>query len=163
MSRATLLRVYKTKARWDLELGNAWGGAWALWEYLYKKHFPSSKEKFLDTKELSKIDDIVDDDSQPLSERVGLFLTFDRALIKREHVELCVGPLRELASAITAARDPSYVNHWPAIAEWVASVKLPKNALGIAMNVTSVVDVWDDYPKLLRGDSPILSTSDSIF
>lgn len=162
MSTATLLKVYRTKCSWDLELPNSHGTWPFVVDYLAQK-YAGAKPFGYHREDLAVVDRLVWERTGELSERVAWFLCWDRALIKAEHVQLCVGPLRKFFLDTLNFRPDSYVNHWPTIAGWFATVKLDHRCIGLALNTTSCADVWDDYPKLYSTNEPIQYTSDLIF
>lgn len=163
MSYSTLLKVYRSKCRWDLELPNSHGTFPAAEDYLCNKYVPGSKPWLFDRVALKHIDQLFLNGKLDLSDAVAHFFIWDRALIKREHVPLCVEPLKIFAKNVSEFRGPEYVNHWPTIAKWIAEVKLDRRCLGVALNTTSCADVWDYYPQIYSTDEPIQYTSDLIF
>jgi hypothetical protein len=162
MSCSTLLKVYRTKCTWDLELPNSHGTWPFVADYLSQK-YAGSKPFGYTREDLEVADRLVFDRKGEMSERVAWFLCWDRSLIRREHVPLCAKALRVFYLDTLTFRPDSYVNHWPTIAGWFATVKLDRRCLGLALNTTSCADVWDAYPKLYSSDEPIQHTSDLLF
>lgn len=168
MSRACLLKVYKSKASWELELANSHGGAAVLWNYLWKIYCSDGFEKswFMAEGQLDRLDKILDDPKTPLHHKAGLILTYDRSVILKEHLLILSTEFQKLASEMCGFCAPEhFVNHWPEIARWITDMAMKDHdhrLIGIALNATSVADVWDDYPKPLR-TTPIMCTSALLF
>lgn len=163
MSRSTLLRVYKSKACWDVELSNGHGTAPVLWDYLQQKYLPEGQSWITSCREVWKLFD-----SPGVSERhkLGLLLTFDRSVLLKKHLLRSVAPLKELAAEMTGfCSAKQWVNHWPAVASFVEAMAAKKDyrMIGIAINCTSVADVWDDYPLSLSGKNSIKCDSGDLF
>jgi hypothetical protein len=148
MSRSTLLRVYKSKAVWDEDLSNSWGSAPPLWEWLCNKYgIVKPGEFYFMLPSLTPLWKLVDRKDIPISQRLALFLTFDRAVILKRHLPEAAKHLRAFADFFWVK--PGHVNHWPRIAEWVAETSKIKDSrlIGVGLNCTSVADVWCGYPK----------------
>lgn len=179
MSRSTLLEVFKTKAVWALELSNSWGTAPIMWDFFYEKHcwdgngwdqhlHEGGATTFLrpfaiygDRKKLHLIFSKLKDFTIPLHHRAGLFLTCDRVILRTEDLPRLVEPFATLAVEMRGYAKPNCANHWGTIADFIAqkAKEHDPRMLGIALNCTSVSDVWDDFDK----DNEISGTSEELF
>lgn len=180
MSRSTLLKVYKTKAIWDVELHNSHGTCPILWDFFFEKHCWDGNGWAQDSygqggastflrpfaiyhkkKDFDSIFSKLQDFSIPLHHRAGLFLTCDRVILEKKHLPLLIEPFKTLAIEMRGYAKPGYSNHWEAIAEYVASQAREGDSrmLGIALSGTSVSDVWDNYPD----DVGVKGTSSELF
>lgn len=180
MSRSTLLAVYKTKAEWELELPNSYGTAPLMWDFFYEKHCWDGNgwsqsiygqggattflRPFAVHHHKECLDEVcakLDDTSVPLRHRAGLFLTYDRVILRAEDLPELVEEFRILAFELRGYAKPNHANHWEKIADYVSekAKRHDPRMLGIALNCTSVRDVWDDYPD----DTGIKCTSEFLF
>jgi len=180
MSRSTLIEVFQSKANWELELSNSHGTAPLMWDFFYEKYcwngdgwrqdiygqggattFLRPFAIYMDSKQLSAAFAKLSDFSVPLHHRAGLFLTADRVILRTEDLEKLVEPFAILAHEMRGYSKPGFSNHWGAIADYVKAKaqKHDPRMLGIALNCTSVSDVWDDYPD----DTGIKGNSEELF
>ena len=180
MSRSTLLKVFKSNAEWALELSNSWGTGPLIWDFFYEKHcwdgdgwgqniygrggattFLRPFAIYHDDKNSSEIFKKLGDLQIPLHHRAGLFLTCDRVIIRTQDLLKLVEPFKMLAYEINGYVKPRMANHWGTIADFIEATAKDhdKRMLGVALNCTSVSDVWDDYPD----DVGIKGTSLELF
>lgn len=141
MSYSTLYQVFKTTVRPVAEYRNGHGTGPAIWGelregYLGQKRFGyGQNDDWLWALARTKL--------VPLSLRACHVITFDYALIKPEHAQV----MAELIAEGGAMLSREYVNHFPAIAEDIASHKFDRRALGLAINCTSVSDLWEEWVR----------------
>lgn len=165
MSRSTLLQVYKSKATWDVELVNSYGTGSVLWQFLWETYLQAEGPyPFFDDAKLKKLWRLYKNPEVPLPLRVAHFFTFDRTVWLSKYILKAAPLVREAADIISRyCTVKSYANHWPAIADYFEKVGKKHDArmIGIALNCTSVADVWDDYGR--NGDRLIKATSDDFW
>jgi len=88
--------------------GNAWGGAMAVWMYLNDKYFPpkpgedegSYKRSVLNQEHLKKIWSLQKRRDIPAHDVIGLFTTFDGAMVRNEHMSMLADHLDDLYAAM---------------------------------------------------------------
>lgn len=180
MSRSTLLEVYKTKAVRALELHNSWGTGPVMWDFFYEKHcwdgegwgqaiygqggatsFCRPYAIYMDPKNMHEIFAKLTDTSIPFHHRAGLFLTCDRVILRTEDLLKLAEPFALLAVETRGYCKPKFANHWETISQFISKKAKDHDPgmLGVALNCTSVSDVWDGYPDKKR----ISGTSDELF
>lgn len=180
MSRSTLLSVFNTKAVWELELPNSWGTAPLMWDFFYEKHcwngdgwgqgiygqggaatFCRPHAIYHNPKNMDEIFAKLGDASIPFHHRAGLFLTCDRVILRTKDLPRLVEPFALLAVEIRGYCKPKCANHWETISQFISKKAKDHDPrmLGIALNCTSVSNVWDYYPD----DKGISGTSEELF
>ena len=119
---------------------NSSGGAHLVWEYLFQKYIKCADK--------TQIQDNYDDVFQ-LSEnkkinsyeKVCLELTFDKAILKLEHIPSACLVLDTMFLAINGA-DMPVVNHLKSISEDLKKIYLEKKVYGVCFNWTSITEGW---------------------
>lgn len=86
MSCSTLLRVYKTKALWDVELRNSWGTGPACWDYLMSIYMPDFKGYPLADEPMNKLYELLQKEDTPLHHKVALLWCGSKCLLLKEHL-----------------------------------------------------------------------------
>lgn len=113
----------------DRELRNGHGAGPVIWDHLSRSRwggevswYMGNDERFWDPTEYNTVNADL------------LRSTFDGALVPREGFVAFVAALR------TMEVDPSHVNHWPAICEWISAQADNERVLGLGIYHTSVGD-----------------------
>lgn len=164
MSCAALLEVYKSKANWEVELRNSWGGAPMLWQFLWQKYIQKpGVPDYMQMDQNDKVWALWNKSDIPLYHRVPLHFTFDRSVLLKKHLKWAAPLFRQNAQVLAEFTSrKQFVDHWADIAAFVEekTFKLDSRCIGLAMNCTSVSDLWDYYPKPFSDKGVILCTSD---
>lgn len=156
MSYSHLVRVYKTKVVHFHSYPNSWGTAPAIWDFLANEYLGWEHTLGRTDSDIEKLWNLQHDTSIPMHLRMCLGMTFDFAFAPHN-------ALAELADHIDAAgRDiarkwPDRVNHWPLIAidlRTQATIKQDHRLRGIALECTSVSDIWAGASKDILADLP---------
>ena len=78
------------------EVNNSWHGAPAIWEIMGNKYCGHGASMF-DIEKMREIWNLVDKPEVPTNERIVLFTTLDKCLVKRENLERVINAFREFA------------------------------------------------------------------
>ncbi len=154
MSCTTLMIVRKSgRVDPDVELRNSHGSAPRIWDAMFSNYFRLSPEKYPGEHRWAcwlnlRGDDeqrfwlLWKDDSIPTFARRVFALTFDKVTVAKRDFDTVADDL-DLFSASFLASKPEYVNHLPAIAAWLRSLKEKEMVGRAAFHWTSVDgDSW---------------------
>lgn len=149
MSTSNLYLVYKTKVREVAEFRNGHGSAPPLWGWLGMNFLGWERNSdWLFSKDMRPLWNLAKDDRVPEWARICLAMTLDRAIITVEHQQVAANACLKCHEVIDAWPEwANCVNHWKAIGEAIATVKIPKRSAGLGLSCTSVSDVWLDRAK----------------
>lgn len=76
------------------EVKNSWRGSPAIWEIMGNKYCGHGASMF-DIGKMREIWNLVDNPDVPIAERIVLFTTLDKCLVKKEHLEKVIRAFRE--------------------------------------------------------------------
>lgn len=76
------------------KVNNSWRGSPAIWEIMGNKYCGHGAPMF-DIEKMREIWNLVDKPDIPTNERIVLFTTLDKCLVKKEHLEKVVSAFRE--------------------------------------------------------------------
>lgn len=141
MSYSTLYAVYRTTATPLFEYRNAWGTGPVIWDYLQKRYLPSDSKNWIFGE--PRLWDLATDPSVPLSLRACHAITFDFAMVPSDYLKQFAELLIEGGQIL----EGDTVNHFPEIGRNLRDLRLPKRAIGVGLNCTSVSDSWGEQRK----------------
>lgn len=149
MSRSYLVEVYKTKAVNVLTLHNSWGSKTPAWDFIYNKIFKTEDRMIWFQKEkLDTLYDKLEDVSVPSYLRTVLFICGWRCCLNKDCLKEIAKDVRQFSDEISPVlASKCYVNHWPAIADFLENYKPKARAVGLALHGTSVDDEWEINPS----------------
>lgn len=76
------------------EVRNAWGGSMAIWNVLGEKYCGHGASMF-DLSKMKEIWNLVDNTKVPMNERIVLFTTLDKVLVKKEDLPKVIDAFRD--------------------------------------------------------------------
>jgi hypothetical protein len=115
MSHTTILAVYPGERVEPLrELRNSWGTAEPVWQYLYKRFLHSRLQPW----NHDRLWTLWNNHKVPEHYRAILLVTFDRALVRKEHFARAAADIRK-ADSMDEGQGNAY--HWPLISDIFAS------------------------------------------
>jgi hypothetical protein len=143
MSSTTIHAVWPGEKVEDLEeLRNSWGSAPPVWDAIAMRYLGMAEhECFLRIEELWPVYDRPD---MPAHQRAVLMMTYDRAMVMREHYKRAAADIR--AWLVDFPQEPGCANHWPRIADLFDS---EPDCPAIGFRMTSVTESlfwgqWND-------------------
>jgi hypothetical protein len=146
MSYASLYEIYKTKKVETAEYANGNGSAPPVWDYLCSHYLNVEGIYMLSNKQ--PLWDLSRDRAVPLNVRLCHAFTFDYAVVSPEHFSLMSEACADMQHILKLWPEwTNNVTHWGLFSEFFKTLKVDRRCLGIGMRVTSICDVWDEYPK----------------
>lgn len=152
MSTSDLYSVYKTKTKHLAEFPNGHGTAPVIWGYLCEKYLGQEKIAWLHGHDNKKLWDLVWDNNVPKDFRIVHAFTFDHAVCPNDKIkdlaESCL-------SVYQKTIDPTQVNHWENIGNFLKSFKPISRSKGVGLSCTSVCDNWIGWGRYvkIKGDN----------
>lgn len=80
------------------EVKNAWGGSMAIWNTLGEKYCGHGASIF-DVLQMKEIWNLVDNTKVPMNERIVLFTTLDKVLVKKEDLPKVIDAFRDFGGS----------------------------------------------------------------
>lgn len=136
MSYSSLCIVFNKSARAVKEYSNAYGTRVAVLDYI------SSRYDLRDD-----IFELIRNNNIDRDIRACLILCLDFGVIVEDDRERIGTLIMEAGQKISAAF-PNYANNFPQIGRDIMETRVPKNATGLGLNVSSVLDTWLDSRRL---------------
>jgi hypothetical protein len=159
MSHSTLYEIRPTKVKVISEYKNSWLGAMFLWDFC-ARHYCGIKEGFplFDTMRRQQVWDCYKNPGIPLHMRAAMALTLDYIVIQPDECQR-IGELLLRVPSEFILRGIDKATHWDCLGRDVAAWK-PKGphaskVIGLALNATSVNDIWSPWPRTKSPLTPI--------
>jgi len=140
MSYSTLYRIYRTKASPIKEFRNGSGTGRVLWMHMSTRFLGRALTLF---DEMQPVWDLSLNPAVPHAFRLTCEWTFDRWVCPPTLREAMAAACAEVGEDIARAY-PTWVNHWPALAETLAAERdfNDRRLIGFGLGCTSVCDPW---------------------
>lgn len=124
------------------EVHNSWRGSPAIWEFMGNKYCGHGASMF-DIEKMREIWNLVDNSSVPTTERIVLFTTLDKCLVKKENLEKVIGAFREFEGNTSLSEQ----------ADILEELLSDDNCIAIGWHQNSIsCEQWFDYNCLDNTD-----------
>lgn len=124
------------------EVHNSWRGSLAIWEFMGNKYCGHGASMF-DIEKMREIWNLVDNSSVPTTERIVLFTTLDKCLVKKENLEKVIGAFREFEGNTSLSEQ----------ADILEELLSDDNCIAIGWHQNSIsCEQWFDYNCLDNTD-----------
>lgn len=122
----------------EIDVQNSWRGAMFIWNALSERYL---SRKAYPHEDLQSVWDLHKDNRLSLAERITLLTTFDRVMVKREHIPQVIRALREFVVLYGSDNN---------LSEQIRALKKLSVADGcyaVCWNQTSITDAWYVYDE----------------